>query len=166
MLSNPVVLPVSVARDLPGTLDDLVARGAGRGAAPARTSRANTASGGAVESMQDALMEMTKKPPLRRKYCAFRPTMRAWSGCATSAKTTSTMGTSMRYFCGCRASSMIGMTFGRFLAMLTRSRPARGAPLSAALRFDASGAAAIGACVCLHVCLHEAFPGRPATKAA
>lgn len=47
-----------------------------------------------------------------------------WSGCATSAKTASTMGTSILYFCGCRASSMMGMTLGRFLAMFTKSLPA------------------------------------------
>lgn len=35
------------------------------------------------------------------------------------------MGTSMRYFCGWRASSMMGTTLGRALAMLTRSRPER-----------------------------------------
>lgn len=44
-------------------------------------------------------------------------------GCAEQAAPT--MGTSMRYFCGCRASSMMGITFGRCLAMLTRSRPER-----------------------------------------
>ena len=49
------------------------------------TSRAKTASGGAVESMQEALMEMTKLPLFFRKCCALMPTMRAWSGCATSA---------------------------------------------------------------------------------
>ena len=42
------------------------------------TSRANTASGGAVESMQDDLMEITKLPVFFRKNCAFRPTIRAW----------------------------------------------------------------------------------------
>ena len=31
----------------------------------------------------------------------------------------------MRYFWGWRASSMMGITFGRFFAMLTRSRPER-----------------------------------------
>jgi hypothetical protein len=36
-----------------------------------------------------------------------------------------TMGTSMRYFCGWRASSMMGTTLGRCLAMFTRSRPLR-----------------------------------------
>ena len=41
------------------------------------TSRANTASGGAVESMQDALMEITKLPPFFRKYWELRPTIRA-----------------------------------------------------------------------------------------
>ncbi|KAG5458931.1 MAG: hypothetical protein BJ554DRAFT_759 [Olpidium bornovanus] len=51
--------------------------------------------------------------------------MRAWSGCATSAKMTSTMPTSMRYLCGWRASSMIGMTLVLFLAMLIKSRPGR-----------------------------------------
>mmetsp|Transcript_16769 Transcript_16769/g.29378 ORF Transcript_16769/g.29378 Transcript_16769/m.29378 type:complete len:231 (-) Transcript_16769:54-746(-) len=35
------------------------------------------------------------------------------------------MGTNMRYFIGCLASSMIGTTFGRFLAIFTRSRPDR-----------------------------------------
>ena len=44
------------------------------------TSRAKTASGGAVESMHDALMEMTKLPPFFRKYWALRPTMRACRG--------------------------------------------------------------------------------------
>ena len=37
---------------------------------------------------------------------------------------TSTIGTSILYFAGCRASSMMGMTLGRFLAMFTRSLPA------------------------------------------
>ena len=46
-----------------------------------------------------------------------------WSGCATSAKTASTMGTNILYFCGCRASSMMGITFGLFLAMFTKSLP-------------------------------------------
>jgi hypothetical protein len=32
--------------------------------------------------------------------CALIATMRAWSGCATSAKITSTMPTSIRYFNG------------------------------------------------------------------
>jgi hypothetical protein len=41
------------------------------------THRANTASGGAVLSMQLALMEMTKWPPFFRKYWAFKPTIRA-----------------------------------------------------------------------------------------
>ena len=35
--------------------------------------------------MQEALMEMTKLPLFLRKYCALMPTIRAWSGCATSA---------------------------------------------------------------------------------
>lgn len=41
------------------------------------TSRAKTASGGAVESMHDALMEMTKFPLFFKKYCALIPTIRA-----------------------------------------------------------------------------------------
>ena len=44
------------------------------------TSRANTASGGAVESMHDALMEITKLPPFLRKYWELRPTIRACAG--------------------------------------------------------------------------------------
>merc|ERR1711937_189333 len=68
------------------------------------TSAANTASGVAVESMHEALMLTTNPPPALRKYCEFSATMRAWSGCATSAKTQSTMPTSMRYFKGCLAS--------------------------------------------------------------
>ena len=95
-------------------------------------------------------------------------TILAWSGCATSAKMVSTMGTcngiwvtdlqlqlytlinilgangnvmissvlevfggkfktltSILYLWGCLASSMIGTTFMRFLAMLMRSRPER-----------------------------------------
>lgn len=32
-------------------------------------------------------MEMTKLPLFFRKYCALMPTIRAWSGCATSADT-------------------------------------------------------------------------------
>ena len=31
-------------------------------------------------------MEMTKLPLFFRKYCALMPTMRAWSGCATSVR--------------------------------------------------------------------------------
>ena len=50
---------------------------------------------------------------------------RTWLGCATSAKITSTMPTSMRYLCGWRASSMMGMMLVRFLATLMRSRPLR-----------------------------------------
>ena len=34
------------------------------------------------------------------------------------------MGTSILYFWGCLASSMMGMMLGRFFAMFTRSRPA------------------------------------------
>ncbi len=71
------------------------------------TCDANTTSAGDVESMQLALMEITACPPFLRKCCAFRATIRAWSGCATSAKITSTRGRSIRYFCGCRASSTI-----------------------------------------------------------
>lgn len=89
------------------------------------TSAAKTASGWAVESIQDALMEMTKWPPFFRKYCEFSDTIRAWSGWATSAKTVSTIPTSIRYLCGWRASSMIGMMLVRFLATLIRSRPDR-----------------------------------------
>ena len=89
------------------------------------TSAANTASAEAVESMQLALMEITQCPPSFRKYFAFRPTMRAWSGCATSAKIVSTIGTRMRYFSGCRASSMIGTMFVRVFATFSRSRPGR-----------------------------------------
>ena len=89
------------------------------------TSAANTASGLAVESMQEALMEMTKWPLFLRKCCAFRDTIRAWSGCATSAKMVSTIPTSMRYLCGCLASSMMGIMLVRFLATLMRSRPER-----------------------------------------
>lgn len=40
-------------------------------------SDANTASGGEVESIQLALMEITKWPPFFRKYWALRPTIRA-----------------------------------------------------------------------------------------
>lgn len=42
------------------------------------TSRANTASGTAVESIHDALIEITKLPPFLRKYWPFRPTIRAY----------------------------------------------------------------------------------------
>ena len=41
------------------------------------TSLANTASGGAVESIHDALIEITKWPPFLRKYCAFKATILA-----------------------------------------------------------------------------------------
>lgn len=41
------------------------------------TSLAKTASGGAVESIQDALIEITKCPAFFKKYCAFTPTIRA-----------------------------------------------------------------------------------------
>ncbi len=44
------------------------------------TSRLNTASGGAVLSMHDALMLMTKLPPFLRKKEALYPTIRAWGG--------------------------------------------------------------------------------------
>ena len=60
------------------------------------TSLANTASGAAVLSIQFAFTETTIPPPTFRYKCAFSPTIRAWSGCATSAKMTSTMETSMR----------------------------------------------------------------------
>jgi hypothetical protein len=40
------------------------------------TSDANTAAAGAVESMQLALMEITKWPPFLRKLWALRPTIR------------------------------------------------------------------------------------------
>ena len=43
------------------------------------TSRAKTASGAAVESMQLALTETTTPPPTFRYRCAFRPTILAWS---------------------------------------------------------------------------------------
>jgi hypothetical protein len=89
------------------------------------TSEAKTASAGAVESMQLALIETTTWPPFFRKWWALRATIRAWSGWATSAKMTSTWLMSMRYLLGYRASSMMGMTFVRFLAMLMRSRPER-----------------------------------------
>eukprot|EP00966_Prymnesium_polylepis_P038711 898628-Prymnesium_polylepis.1 len=68
---------------------------------------------------------MTQWPSFLRNMCEFIATMRAWSGCATSAKTQSTIPTSMRYFCGWRASSMIGMMLARFFATLIRSRPGR-----------------------------------------
>ena len=76
------------------------------------TSAAKTASAGAVESMHDALIEMTAWPPFLRKWCALRATMRAWSGCATSAKTTSTIERSMRYLFGWRASSTMAVARG------------------------------------------------------
>jgi hypothetical protein len=41
------------------------------------------------------LMEITKWPPGLRKWWQLRARMRAWSGCATSAKTTSTIPTSI-----------------------------------------------------------------------
>lgn len=50
--------------------------------------------GGSVsggEGMLITLMEITKWPPFFRKLCALRATIRDWSGCATSAKITSTM---------------------------------------------------------------------------
>lgn len=50
------------------------------------TSAAKTTSAGAVESMQLALIETTMWPLFFRKWCALRPTIRAWSGWATSAK--------------------------------------------------------------------------------
>lgn len=37
------------------------------------------------------LTDITKCPPFFRKECAFIATIRAWSGCATSAKTVSTI---------------------------------------------------------------------------
>lgn len=46
-----------------------------------------------------------------------------WSGWATSENMTSTMPTSILYFAGCLASSIIGMTLVRFLAMFTKSLP-------------------------------------------
>ena len=55
----------------------------------------------------------------------MRQQHRPSSGCATSAKMTSTMETSIRYLSGWRASSMIGMMFVRDLATLMRSRPDR-----------------------------------------
>jgi hypothetical protein len=64
------------------------------------TSLANTTSAGASESIQLALIEMTACPPFLRKWCALIATIRAWSGCATSAKMTSTSDSSMRYFWG------------------------------------------------------------------
>lgn len=73
------------------------------------TSLANTWAAGAVESIQLALMEMTMAPPFLRKWCALRAMIRAWSGWATSAKMTSTIWTSIRYFCGCRASSTMAI---------------------------------------------------------
>mmetsp|Transcript_23393 Transcript_23393/g.41387 ORF Transcript_23393/g.41387 Transcript_23393/m.41387 type:complete len:253 (-) Transcript_23393:211-969(-) len=76
-----------------------------------------------VESIQLALILMIKCPPLRRKRCALMDTIRAWSGCATSAKMVSTMPMSMRYLRGWRASSMIGITLVRSFAMLIKSRP-------------------------------------------
>lgn len=45
------------------------------------TSLAKTASAATVESMHDALIEMTTPPPFLRKYWALWPTIRAWSGC-------------------------------------------------------------------------------------
>ena len=64
------------------------------------TSAANTASAEAVESMHDALIEMTQWPPFFKKYLALMPTIRAWSGYATSVKMVSTMPTRMRYLSG------------------------------------------------------------------
>ncbi len=60
------------------------------------TSAANTWAAGAVESMQFALIEITACPPFFRNWCALSATIRAWSGCATSAKMTSTIGRSTR----------------------------------------------------------------------
>ena len=103
------------------------------------TSLAKTASGLAVESIQLALIEMTKWPPVFKKWCELRATIRVWSGWATSAKTQSTMPTNILYFHGWRASSIIGTRNGleitnenislpmlvRFLHMLSKSRPDR-----------------------------------------
>ena len=50
------------------------------------TSRANTAVGSLVLSMQLALMLMIKWPPFCKKYAALMATMRAWSGCASQAR--------------------------------------------------------------------------------
>jgi hypothetical protein len=69
------------------------------------TSRAKHTSGGAVESMQLAFIEMTAWPPSFRNASAFMDTIRAWSGCATSENTTSTWSMSIRYRLGRRASS-------------------------------------------------------------
>lgn len=66
-----------------------------------------------VLSMQLALMEMRRPPPCFRNSLALIPTILAWSGWATSAKMTSTIGRSMRYAMGLRASSMMGMTLVR-----------------------------------------------------
>lgn len=69
------------------------------------TSAAKTASAGAVESIQLALTEIKTWPSCFKKWWAFKPTIRAWSGWATSAKMTSTMETSILYLVGWRASS-------------------------------------------------------------
>ena len=42
-------------------------------------------------------MEITKCPPFLRKYWALSATILAWSGCATSANTVSTIGTNILY---------------------------------------------------------------------
>lgn len=96
-------------------------------------------------------MEITKWPPFFRKLCALRATILVWSGWATSAKMTSTipwrkqqcfnkqpcnkhsllfkcshyrnLPTSMRYLCGCRASSMMGIMLVLFLATFSKSLP-------------------------------------------
>ena len=60
------------AQDAVRSLKELGAR--------AVTMRADLGDAGDVESMQLALMLITKWPSFLRKYEALRPTMRAWSG--------------------------------------------------------------------------------------
>jgi hypothetical protein len=48
--------------------------------------------------MHDAFIEITKCPLFLTNNAAFKPRIRAWSGYATSAKITSTIGINILYF--------------------------------------------------------------------